>query len=240
MSSKSNGGSSRNRRGALAAASLLLFAAVAGADTETWDFDLETSGENVYYDSPTATCNTAPEYYGEYEITLLEVTVSYAGFTFGPYDVTDEIPPEQAEGEGVYPGPPPFVLMDEYICYPESADPIAVAADVLLEADADGYGHASVTNVVLGTVVYDLGWPFGEVEVDIETVRMAGTVSITPLVPADLDGDGDVDLADLAQLLGHYGTTSGATYEQGDIDGDGDVDLADLAELLGNYGQWDC
>jgi len=48
----------------------------------------------------------------------------------------------------------------------------------------------------------------------------------------DLDGDGLRDLSDLAQLLAHYGTTSGATYEQDDVDGDGDVDLADLAALL--------
>jgi len=52
----------------------------------------------------------------------------------------------------------------------------------------------------------------------------------------DLDGDNDVDLADLAQLLGNYGMTSGATYEDGDLDGDGDVDLADLAALLAVYG----
>jgi subtilisin family serine protease len=52
----------------------------------------------------------------------------------------------------------------------------------------------------------------------------------------DLDGDGDVDLGDLAQLLANYGTTSGATYEQGDLDGDGDVDLSDLAYLLSVYG----
>lgn len=52
----------------------------------------------------------------------------------------------------------------------------------------------------------------------------------------DLDGDRDVDLADLAQLLGHYGTPSGAAYEDGDLDADGDVDLSDLAELLGVYG----
>jgi hypothetical protein len=57
-----------------------------------------------------------------------------------------------------------------------------------------------------------------------------------PFCYGDLDGDNDIDLADLAQLLGHYGTTSGATYEEGDLDGDGDVDLADLAGLLGVYG----
>ena len=52
---------------------------------------------------------------------------------------------------------------------------------------------------------------------------------------ADLTGDGRIGLADLAQLLGHYGETD-ATYEDGDLDGDGDVDLSDLAELLGMYG----
>lgn len=61
---------------------------------------------------------------------------------------------------------------------------------------------------------------------------------------ADIDGSGDclVNLADLAQLLGYYGITSGATPDQGDIDppgGDGDVDLGDLAVLLAQYGD-DC
>jgi hypothetical protein len=61
---------------------------------------------------------------------------------------------------------------------------------------------------------------------------------------ADIDGSADclVNLADLAQLLGHYGMSSGATHDDGDIDppgGDGDVDLGDLATLLGQYGD-DC
>ncbi len=54
--------------------------------------------------------------------------------------------------------------------------------------------------------------------------------------PGDLDGDNDIDLTDLAQLLGNYGMTSGAVYEDGDLDEDGDVDLADLAALLAVYG----
>ena len=52
----------------------------------------------------------------------------------------------------------------------------------------------------------------------------------------DLDGDNDIDIADLAALLANYGTTSGAAYEDGDLDGDGDVDLSDLAALLAVYG----
>ncbi len=53
---------------------------------------------------------------------------------------------------------------------------------------------------------------------------------------SDLDWSDDVDIADLAQLLGSYGETSGMTYWDGDLDCDGDVDLADLGELLGHYG----
>ena len=52
----------------------------------------------------------------------------------------------------------------------------------------------------------------------------------------DCDNDGDVDLSDLATLLGHYGMTAGALDTDGDLNGDGDVDLSDLATLLSNYG----
>lgn len=52
----------------------------------------------------------------------------------------------------------------------------------------------------------------------------------------DVNGDHLINLDDLAQLLGHYGATSGATYAQGDLDEDGDIDLDDLAEMLSVYG----
>jgi hypothetical protein len=62
-----------------------------------------------------------------------------------------------------------------------------------------------------------------------------GVMSFTVTVSGDTDLDCDVDLQDLAQLLGHYGDT-GVSWTEGDTDGDGDVDLQDLAELLGHYG----
>ena len=55
----------------------------------------------------------------------------------------------------------------------------------------------------------------------------------------DTDFDRDVDLSDLARLLGHYGTTFGVDTDydpQCDFDLNGKVNLVDLAELLGNYG----
>lgn len=52
--------------------------------------------------------------------------------------------------------------------------------------------------------------------------------------PGDLDGDHDVDLSDLAELLAHYGTPG--TRAQGDINGNGHVGVKDLEILLAHYG----
>jgi hypothetical protein len=55
-------------------------------------------------------------------------------------------------------------------------------------------------------------------------------------LPADLDGDGEVDLSDLATLLAHFGVSSGAQHDDGDLDEDTDVDLSDLAVMLSQFG----
>ncbi len=57
-------------------------------------------------------------------------------------------------------------------------------------------------------------------------------------LPGDVDGDGDVDQADLGALLGAYGSQTGDPNwnPDADFDGDGDVDQADLGTLLGAYG----
>ena len=57
-----------------------------------------------------------------------------------------------------------------------------------------------------------------------------------PACPGDLNGDNQVDIADLTQLLANFGTASGATPEDGDMDEDGDVDITDLATLLARFG----
>ena len=60
------------------------------------------------------------------------------------------------------------------------------------------------------------------------------------LLAGDVDMDGDVDLSDLAALLGCYGHCVWEPYYEdcaaADFDCNGCVELSDLADLLGNYG----
>ncbi len=67
----------------------------------------------------------------------------------------------------------------------------------------------------------------------------ANLILIGSGIPGDLDGDGDVDLTDLAELLGSYGSCIGdPNYNPAaDLDGSGCVEISDLAVLLGNFGR---
>jgi len=69
-------------------------------------------------------------------------------------------------------------------------------------------------------------------EAGIDLVRVERTVCENPSTPADLDGDGVVNGADLAVLLGAWGQKGGAA----DLDGSGVVGGADLTILLGAWG----
>ncbi len=59
-----------------------------------------------------------------------------------------------------------------------------------------------------------------------------GSCVIAPPCTGDLNGDSNVDAADLAGMLGSWGLASGAA----DLNGDGIVDAADLAALLDAWG----
>lgn len=83
-----------------------------------------------------------------------------------------------------------------------------------------------------GDGIYDPWDTYGSAGFDLDAVGAlhAG------LIPGDCDGDGDVDLTDLALLAANWNAT-GASWDDGDFDADGDVDLTDLAILAGNWNQ---
>ena len=71
-----------------------------------------------------------------------------------------------------------------------------------------------------------------DVENGLFIINIAPTAGPSP----DFDNDGDVDAADLAQLLGSWGPCADCGNCPADLDGDCDVDAADLAILLGSWG----
>jgi hypothetical protein len=79
-----------------------------------------------------------------------------------------------------------------------------------------------------------------EPNADFGAVAAGGyhVLGIKGCILGDLDCDGDVDLADLAGLLGACGTCEGDLLynPDADLDDSGCVDLFDLATLFGNYG----
>jgi hypothetical protein len=68
-------------------------------------------------------------------------------------------------------------------------------------------------------------------EFSLEGLAQRGD-SCADACPADVTGDGSVDLTDLNLVLANFGQASG----DGDATGDGEVDLADLNAVLGAFG----
>lgn len=163
------------------------------------------------------------------------------GSNAGQYFLTDD---------GVVAGPP----ADLIVCY---ATPVHGASGILLDID----GNEAWTIEALdehGTVVAELQlgpnnevdgsatpWSFSSASHQIWSIRFAYTGSQSggvglafdnfspsePFCPADLNADGLVDGADLAVLLGAWGSPGLA-----DFDSSGSVDGADLGTLLGAWG----
>jgi hypothetical protein len=154
----------------------LLLAGAADAQ-QTWNFDQTTTGQAISWTSPTAVNSAAMSYETSYALDLVEVKVKYLFFNLGPFDITDQIPPEVQAGAGSYPGPAPITLVNEHIAYPEPPAAPSVAADLALGLNAGGFGFLDAANVVLGSITLDVP-PFGTITAQITSVRIVGSLTI--------------------------------------------------------------
>ena len=120
----------------------------------------------------------------------------------------------------------------------------AVGLDSLFTAEVEFFsGGTSLGVVTIGSGSAFAGWsePVAGItsivltatRPDFDEVRIDNLAFGAAACPGDLDRNGDVDLDDLAVLLGDFGCTAGCA---GDVDGDGDSDLTDLSLLLANFG----
>jgi len=118
------------------------------------------------------------------------------------------------------------------------AAPQMIASGSFAAPSTPGMYQFRITNGVANTLDSVNAAPAFSPASAATVVMGSSTISFTVGVdcPGDLDGDLDVDFADLATLLSHFGQATGASGADGDIDGDADVDLADLAQLLANFG----
>lgn len=184
----------------------------------------------VYYDPPGGTA------LGEVDVLLYEDDPNNSDFPggdpgstlLGSYTVTD-LPGDGAHVFAVDVSDSPLSLPEDiWIEFDFSNSPEAG----LVLYDPPTVGSSADLFEVHGVDVFVFSYPH------VANFGLAITTGDEPTqCLGDLDGDNDRDLADLATMLGHYGETGGAAYEDGDLDEDGDVDLADLAAMLGVYGE---
>jgi hypothetical protein len=64
-----------------------------------------------------------------------------------------------------------------------------------------------------------------------------GQIKVRFTLDGDADLSGNVNVADLANLAGNFGKTSGQFWIDGDFDDNGNVNVADLADLAGSFGK---
>lgn len=151
----------------------------------TWNVTLSTTGQDVFWTSPTALTLGYPEYDWSYEITKLDALVA-----FSTVDLLGQL--ESTTGSGTT-TTLPAVIVDESL----SESTTGSTADIRIEIDANGLGRASATNIELGFI-----GPFRIQRVDLEAL-----VTVIGIPDGDYNRDSNVTFADYEVWKGNFGST---------------------------------
>jgi hypothetical protein len=220
-----------------ASLSILILALAARADfPQNWDFDLATTGSDVFWTSPTSLPADADWYTVDWQITQMVATVKFSIFPPFQVDVTDQIPPEYQSGLEVEDGPAPLVAMAEYLVYPEPPEPPAIGGNIVIGLDAAGFGYMTFTDVELGTVTVEVP-PFGLVTVQVLGVQVIGDIVAEAFwyVPGDMNCSKSLGFDDINPFV--LALTNADAYAQAyplcdrmlaDINGNGDAGFDDI------------
>ena len=118
---------------------LLALTFLGGApDSTNENFSITTAGQSILWESPSIIAADGSHYEMLYTINSALVLVSYGGFEFGPYDVTDMIPPDLIVTWQPSEGPVPLDFMWHEVVTPADANPPSLAYDWIVEIDENG------------------------------------------------------------------------------------------------------
>lgn len=104
------------------------------------------------------------------------------------------------------------------------------ATTIALNASGAYSRNATVNNGTYSVRIGRAGYLWKRVD-NVSLTSAGATVPLVTLIPGDLNGDNEIDLSDIDQLIGLYLSPS-ALF---DFDNSGEVDLTDLDLVISNY-----
>ena len=195
-----------------------------GEDNPAWTYTV-TSGEVYGNGKPVLSCGATPTSpVGTYDITIEKGTVENpATLTNGTLTVTKALLTITAKSYSIKQGEPlPTTYEITYSGFKNGETKSVLSQQPTVTCSATAASEPGRYDIIVSGATAD----------NYEITYVKGTLRIRSLVaePGDLNGDGEVDVTDVVELIDMV--LAGIYDPAGDINGDGEVDVTDVVELI--------